>query len=536
MNSRRDHTGGKLLTLAAVAFLCVGSGGRSLPATGDAVSAYRLAATGLAGPAIPQAPDTGTPDRATPASLPQSAVSTPQVTVGQARDLSDAFARVAAAVTPAVVRIQTERPLPQSHRDLPDRFRDMFNFPDAPPGTPDLAGGSGVLVAPDGLILTNNHVVAGATRIVVTLWDKRTYEATVVGTDPTTDIALINVDATGLPAASLGDSDAIRVGEWVLAIGNPGFHDANTLDFTVTGGILSAKGRPLDVIRQELASHNDPAAAYAIEDFLQTDAAINPGNSGGPLIDLRGQVVGINTAIASGTGFNQGYGFAIPVNVARRVMRDLLEHGRVRRPLLGIGIQNVGPEDAEVYDLPRIAGVLVEDFQANSPAERAGLRRHDVIVAVNDQAVERLGQFQRLVALHEPGERINVEVIRYGQRHRFTVTLKEADLGGARVVRTPERERDSSLGIAVVDLTPTLARERRFREPGGALIAAVEPSSPARRRGVTRDLLIRSINRTPVSSAADAERMLRAATRGSIVSLVLEDAGGATVIRNVRVP
>lgn len=539
MTSR--HTTGKVVTLTVVAFLCgIGSAGRLPLGATSADGAARFAplpGNDEATPTVRTAP--GGRSTVTTTSTPQTAQRPRQRTVAEAQDFSEAFADIAAEVTPAVVRIQTERSLGEAHRNIPDRLRDMFNnLPEDHPEPlfPELAGGSGVLVSPDGLILTNNHVIAGADRILVTLWDKRTFEATVVGTDPTTDIALVMVDEGGLPAARLGDSDRARVGEWVLAIGNPGFYDANTLDFTVTSGILSAKGRPLDIIRQELASQADPAAAYAIEDFLQTDAAINPGNSGGPLVDLRGEVIGINTAIASGTGFNQGYGFAVPINVARRVMDDLLRHGRVRRPLLGISIQNITPEDAEVYRLPQISGVLVEDFQRESPAERAGLRRHDVIVAVNGETVERLGQFQRLVARHEPGEDVAVDVIRYGERHRFTVRLSEADLGNGRVVRTPERRGAPGLGIEVVDLTPTLARERRFSRPGGALIASVDPMSPAQRRDVPRDALIRTINGARVESADEARRLLRDARPGSVVSLLLENNDGQTFIRNVRVP
>ncbi|HUE76771.1 MAG TPA: trypsin-like peptidase domain-containing protein [Longimicrobiales bacterium] len=542
MTSR--HTMVKLVTLTGVAFLCgIGSGSR-LPAgtTADGGPDYRLAGESAApSGAVDTSPGSANaaPGAASMAASRQEiGGSTRRPAVADPQQLSTAFADIAAAVTPAVVRIQTERSLAEANRDVAGRLRDMFNLPDdhPPPMYPELAGGSGVLVSPDGLILTNNHVIAGADRILVTLWDKRMFEATVVGADPTTDIALIVVDQGGLPAARLGDSDAARVGEWVLAIGNPGFQDANTLDFTVTSGILSAKGRPLDIIRQELASRANPAAPYAIEDFLQTDAAINPGNSGGPLIDLRGEVIGINTAIASGTGFNQGYGFAVPINVARRVMDDLLQYGRVRRPLLGISIQNVAPEDAHVYGLPSIAGVLVEDFQRASPAERAGLRRHDVIVAVNGARVDRLGQFQRLVARHEPGEDVQVDVIRYGDRLRFQVRLSEADLGRNRVVRSPERRTASGLGIEVVDLTPTLARERSFARPGGALIASVDPMSAASRRDVPRDVLIRTIDRQQVASAEDARRLLRAARPGSVVSLLLEDHLGSTFIRNVRVP
>ncbi|NIP79854.1 MAG: trypsin-like serine protease, partial [Gemmatimonadetes bacterium] len=406
--SRIDPT--RAGTLIALAALCAVASAAGTPPDRAVAgpSVYHLAAlTQQAGP------HRTAPPRRAPEREPRRETASLEA----ARRLSAAFADVAAAVTPAVVQIQTERSLEAIHRGMRNRLEDMFDrLPDdhPVPEFPQLAGGSGVLVSGDGLILTNNHVVSGADRITVTLWDKRVFDATVVGTDPTTDMALILIDEGGLPAAELGDSDRLRVGEWVLAIGNPGFRDASTLDFTVTSGIVSAKGRPLDVIQNDLTTGGDPEVArYAIEDFIQTDAAINPGNSGGPLVDLDGRVVGINTAIASANGVSQGYGFAVPINVAKRVMADLLEHGYVRRPLLGISIQNISAEDAEVYGLRRIAGVLVEDFAGDSPAERAGLRRHDVITAVDGTAVERLGQFQRLVAQHEPGDVVAVEVVRY---------------------------------------------------------------------------------------------------------------------------
>lgn len=520
---------GRAVTLAVVAFLCgIGTANWLPAATGAGEgSPYQLAAA---------APSVVTPVVQT--SLPQQR---PAAGTDEARRFSRAFADAAEGVTPAVVRIQTERPLPDGQRNLQNRMRDLFDrLPEGHPDPyPDVAGGTGVLVSGDGLILTNNHVIAGASRITVTLADKRVYEATVVGADPTTDIALIVVDEGGLPTARLGDSDAVRVGEWVLAIGNPAFHRASTLDFTVTSGIVSAKGRPLDVIRQELLQGREQTravAAYAIEDFIQTDAAINPGNSGGPLVDLDGAIIGINTAIASGSGFNQGYGFAVPINMAKRVMADLLEYGHVRRPLLGIGIQNVEPEDAQVYGLPRIAGVLIEDFPDGSPAEQAGLRRHDVIVAVDGEPVERVGQFQRMIASHRPGDLVEVDVVRFGEQRRYAVRLMEADLGNQRVVRTaPERPRNPDLGLEFVDLTSSMARERRY-SGAGALIAAVRPNSPANRRGIDRGLLVREINREKVESAAAAERILRSLPSGAIASLLLEDEQGATSIRNLRVP
>lgn len=459
--------------------------------------------------------------------------------LSDARAFSAAFAEVAAVATPAVVQIRTERSLSGMDAASRGRLDEMLDrLPDRHPA-PDMthmADGTGFLVAEDGLILTNNHVIAGADRIQVILWDKRVFEARVVGADPTTDLALVRVDQEGLPHVSLGDSEELRVGEWVLAIGNPGFRDDNTLDFTVTSGIVSAKGRPLRVIQNDLVTDGNPAARYAIEDFIQTDAAINPGNSGGPLLDLDGRVVGINTAIASINGVNQGYGFAVPINVARRVMRDLLEYGHVRRPLLGISIENVTPEDAQVYGLSRIAGVLVVDFADDSPAERAGLERHDVIVALDGAPVDRLGQFQRLVAAREPGEMVRVDVVRYGERLRLPVRLTEADLGNGRVVRTEPAPRPApGLGLELADLTPALARDGGFARGGGALVASVVPGGAADRKDVSAGMVIREVDRSPVSSAREAEQMLSSLSSGAIVSLLLEYPGG-TLIRNVRVP
>ena len=526
----------RIATFAALALVCNASAPREpdvAPPAGDVSPPYRLASLEPADPPFSaplESPRVVEPQaqRPTPA---------PSRSLADARAFSAAFAEVAATATPAVVQVRTERSLNGLRRGR--RFDGFDQLPDGHPAPegPYMADGTGFLVSSDGLILTNNHVIAEADRIRVVLWDRRVFEGRVLGADPTTDLALIQVEETGLPFIELGDSERLRVGEWVLAIGNPGFRDDNTLDFTVTSGIVSAKGRPLNVIQDELANYGDPAARYAIEDFIQTDAAINPGNSGGPLLSLEGAVVGINTAIASANGMNQGYGFAVPANVARRVMRDLLEHGRVRRPLLGISIINVTPEDAEVYGLDRIAGVLVEDFAEDSPAERAGLRRHDVIVSLDGTPVERIGQFQRLVAARDPGETVGVDVRRYGERHRFSVTLTEADLGGERVVRTrPEPRETRGLGLDLTDLTDTMARDRRFSTSGGALIAAVEPGSPADGKDVPPGVVVREVNRTAIDSAAEAKRIIESLEPGAIVSLLLELPQGTTFIRNVRIP
>ena len=470
--------------------------------------------------------------------LPPSTPPAAREAVRQATSLSDAFITIAEAVTSSVVRIEVERNVTPAVSRVPAGLRELFESPGGPApedAVPQVLGGSGFLVTNDGYILTNNHVVADADRITVTLRDKRVLEAEVVGTDPTTDIAVIRINETDLPSVALGDSDEARVGEWVLAIGNPGFADESPLDFTVTGGIISAKGRPLNILGAELLAADPAAAQYAIEDFIQTDAVINPGNSGGPLVDLRGTVIGINTAIASSTGYSQGYGFAIPSNLARRVMRDLIQYGYVRRPLLGISIADVTPEDAEVYGLPSIAGVVVEDFAPESPAEQSGLQRHDVIVEVAGTAVDRVGQLQRLVALHEPGDTVPLSVVRYGKPLSVRVRLMEAE-GAGRPTRRPGARPAVGLGLELEELTPALAGQLGFDSAGGVLVSSVAPASPAARKNIDRDHRLVSIDRRPVTTLTEARSLLRQARSGQIVSLLMEWPDGRTYIANVRVP
>jgi serine protease Do len=460
-----------------------------------------------------------------------------QEAVRQASTLSEAFVAIAETVTTSVVRIEVERTAVLDVTPPTGRLDELFERTRPVPETvPQLGGGSGFIVSADGYILTNNHVVAGADRILVTLRDKRVLEAMIVGTDPTTDVAVIKVAAHGLPAARLGNSDDARVGEWVIAVGNPGFEDASTLDFTVTSGIISAKGRPLNILNVELADTDPAAAAYAIEDFIQTDAVINPGNSGGPLVDLRGTVIGINTAIASTTGYSQGYGFAVPSNLARRVMRDLIDFGYVRRALLGVSIVDATQEDAEVYGLERIAGVIVEDVSAESPAAAAGMLRHDVITAVDGTPVERVGQLQRLIAQHHPGDQVTLSVVRYGERLQFRIRLMEVTGSAPPVRSTTAPAPPQDLGLELEELTPLLARQLGYARAGGALIASVAPASAADRKRVLELHRVISIDRQPVDSVAQARALLRAAQSGEIVSLLLESPDGRTYIFNVRVP
>lgn len=504
-----------------------GPNGRKAAIVGIAVTSIGLAAAGvMLRPASAARPD--------PKFVKEPPRELSLQAVKPASELSDAFIAVSEAVTSAVVRIEAEQTGGQRRgswfsRSLPE-FLTAPADSDASSGLPEVSGGSGFIVSSNGYILTNYHVIEGADRITVSLSDKRSFTAQVIGADPSTDVAVIRIDAENLPAVSLGDSDASRVGEWVLAIGNPGFDDASTLDFTVTSGIISAKGRPLNVLEDRTDEGN-----YSIEDFIQTDAVINPGNSGGPLVDIKGRVIGINTAIATTTGYNQGYGFAIPMNLAQRVMKDLIAHGYVRRALLGVSITEISPEDAEVYHLPKIAGVLVEDYDANSPAHSAGLNRSDVIVAVDGAAVESVGGLQRLVALHQPGDFVTLSIIRYGASK--TVRVKLAEAPNDPVTPTgPPAPVPGGLGIEVIDLDARLARELGFKSGGGVIISKVAPGSAAYRKDVVEGHRLQSVNQQRVQSSRDARRLLHGVKSGQIASLVMQTGAGRTYIANVRVP
>ncbi|HEX8906335.1 MAG TPA: Do family serine endopeptidase, partial [Longimicrobiaceae bacterium] len=418
-------------------------------------------------------------------------------------DLSDAFISIAESVTPAVVSIDTERQPrggggEEGEGQVPEEFRRMFpgfRFPEQ--NAPQEARGSGFIISADGYIITNNHVVQDADRIDVVLQDNRHLRATVVGRDPLTDIAVIKVEARGLPTVRLGSSENARIGEWVLAIGNP-----LNLGTTVTSGIISAKGRGLGIIGQTSGSR------WAIEDFIQTDAPINPGNSGGPLVNLRGEVVGVNSAIASRTGFYSGYGFAVPVDLARRIADDLIRYHAVRRPALGVQITEVTPEDAEVYRLARIEGVVAQDFTANSPAERAGMRQGDVIVAVDGKPIQRVGQFQRVIAGYHPGDQVTLDMIRYGQRRQVKVTLIQAQTDSTTRVAANDRPAaepengTSKLGVAVGPMTQDVARRLGYSGTSGLIVTDVQPYGPGARAGLQEGTRILAVDGQAVNDVA----------------------------------
>ena len=447
-------------------------------------------------------------------------------------DASQAFTSIADHVTPAVVSIQTERRAttranPRQRGQVPPGLEDFFDQfdPRRQQQQPSRGSGSGFIVSSDGYVLTNNHVVADADRVNVTLMDKRVFKARVVGRDPSTDVAVLKIEGDKFPSVTFGNDLNTRVGEWVLAIGNP-----LGLDFTVTAGIVSAKGRS-----GELRGLYE--SSYAIVDYIQTDAAINPGNSGGPLVNIRGEVIGINSAIASQTGFYAGYGFAIPITLAKSVMEDLIAHGRVRRAVLGIAINEVTPEDAEAAGLKEIRGARVDGFTGDpSPAERAGIEVGDVIVAINGQPVDRVASLQRIVRGFEPGQRVTVDVMRFGERKTVTVPLTEAPQETQVAARQNDAVENASvsnvkLGISVEPIPVELARQANLgADARGLLVREVDLDGPANQQLFARTDVIaevlRPAPRRAVKTVADLERALSRVRDGDIVSLYVYNIGG----------
>src|SRR5712692_9570155 len=442
-------------------------------------------------------------------------------------DLGDAFVAVAERVKPAVVFIQSEKRERADAQHLPPGFDDFFpqlrRRPQIEQGT-----GSGFVVSSDGYILTNNHVVAGADRVNVRLYDKREFSAKVVGTDPNTDVAVVKIDATGLPTVVFGNSDSTRVGEWALAIGNP---LGEAFAFTVTAGIVSAKGRQLSGLQQ---------SRYAMQDFLQTDAAINPGNSGGPLVNIHGEVIGINSAIASETGFYAGYGFAPPINLARTVMTQLIATGHVERAVMGVSIRPITPEDAEDAKLRQVRGVLVEDFSSDdAPARKAGLEQGDVITALDGQPVEYVAQLQQRVGFKKPGDTVELTVRRENREQKtITVRLQAAPADtdaseeqvAARGVGAAERaSTHASLGITVDPVSQEDASDPQLKavakNGGGLVVTEVSPDGPAYGRLVPQGTnggpdVILKVNGQPVRTRAEFRAALREAKSGEIVTLI----------------
>ena len=508
--------------------------GRKVAFTFTAFAGGLLLATGLGWTSASHAMPPLTEEDQVPASAVQPAL-----------DLSQAFTNLADAVTPAVVRIETRRTVQGRNQAVPEQFRRFFDEETEDPQPRNaIAGGSGFIVSPDGYILTNNHVVEGANDLRVYFPDRRYFQARVVGSDPFTDVAVIKVEVDEeLPTMSFGDSDVINVGEWILAIGNPGFGASTQLDFTVTAGIISARGRGLRLLRNDIFRDprfaEDPTiSGYAIEDFIQTDAVINPGNSGGPMVNLQGQVVGINSAIASTTGVYQGYGFAIPINLARRIMEDLVEYGYVKRPRIGVQIQDVAAEDAEAYGLPSVSGVLVQSVDQAGPSAGA-LKAEDVIRALDGQPVGYVSELQAEIAERRPGDRVELTIFRDSRETMVSIRLGEAPLNNfaAKETESPVLA-EERLGIQVELVDPKQAREADLEEVTGVLLTEVARGSAAERRNVGAFVgqQLFQVNDTPIDSPQDLRDALDGTGTGDIVSLHFRDRSGAERVVNVRMP
>ncbi|MEO8575599.1 MAG: trypsin-like peptidase domain-containing protein [Gemmatimonadales bacterium] len=472
---------------------------------------------------------------------------------------SNAFVEIADHVTPGVVAISVEsRPQANTQQrrvpngmQLPPGFEDFFNQQQQQPQV-ESGSGSGFIVSKDGYILTNNHVVTMgdrttiADRVTVQMLDNRTYKARVVGNDPTTDIAVIKIDGRNdLPVLALGNDATSRVGEWVLAIGNPlGF------DFTVTAGIISAKGRSLPGLLSRRGDTNN----YSISDLIQTDAAINPGNSGGPLVNQRGEVIGITSAIASPTGVNAGYGFAIPITLAKKVMEDIIAHGKVRVGVLGILIREVTPEDAAVAGMKDIRGAKVDGFSpaTGSGAERAGLQAGDIIVTADGVPVERVSTLQRVVRNHQPGEKVKLEIMRYGQKKSFDVTLTElaesarvGPVSGPRTTTTPIAKpatfSSDELGISFSPVPAQLATDAKLpMDRRGVLVTDIVPLGAAYQKLGPQDVIFEVLYPAPrrsIKSPSDLQTVLRGLKSGDYISLNVHSLaqGGSDRVVNIRI-
>ncbi len=458
--------------------------------------------------------------------VPIPALAEDEAGISTLKQLGKAFAAVAEKASPAVVAIEVQRtvtirqqqsyepfegwPFGDSFDPFGDDFWDFFRqrrSPQrqqrrAPQRQQDVttAKASGFIISADGYILTNNHLVGEAEKIKVILADEREFFAERTGTDPESDVAVIKIDAKNLPYLELADSDKLEVGEWVLAIGNP-----FGLSHTVTAGIVSAKGRS-----------NVGLATY--EDFIQTDAAINFGNSGGPLVNLDGKVVGINTAIL-GPGGNIGIGFAIPINMAGNIYRQLVKSGKVSRGFLGVLPQDMDKEKAEIFGLKGRKGVLIPEIEPNSPAEKAGLQHDDVILEIDGEPVTSADELRSRIAQFPPDSKVDIVIWRDGERETVTVTLAERPSVEELTARSAAAD---SLGITVQNLTGELAQRYGYEGQTGVIVTSVESSSDAAQAGIAPGALIKEVNRKKVHNTQEFNEAIAKAAKNARVLLLVK--------------
>jgi len=430
--------------------------------------------------------------------------------------IPDSFAELAAKQAHVAVNISTTKTIkairrfsPFQGREFKDFFGDEFFrhfFGEIPEGKMKQRSlGSGVVVSGDGYILTNNHVVADADEILVTLSDKKQYEAKVIGKDPKTDLALIKIKTENtIPAARLGDSDKLKVGDWVVAIGNP-----FGLGTTVTAGIVSAKGRVI--------------GAGPYDNFIQTDASINPGNSGGPLFNLEGELIGINTAIVAPSGGNVGIGFAIPINMAKSVMPQLKERGKVIRGWLGVSIQIVTQEIKEKFDLKTKDGALIGEVTKDSPADKGGLKRGDVIISFDGKKVMAMKSLPAMVADTPVGKEVEILIIRKGKEKRLTIKIGELKEETRMAATIPEIE--EGFGLSVQELTPELAESLSLKGEKGVVISGIKKGSPASEAALQRGDLIQEIEHEPIENLSDYKRIMKESSSKKQILVVIKHKG-----------
>jgi serine protease Do len=422
------------------------------------------------------------------------------------------FIYAADVVRPAVVHIKTLYEVqPSASRrqyqrspfdDLRDYFGDGYSFPDdrLPDIGPQEASGSGVILTEDGYIVTNNHVIDRSDKIEVVLNDKRSYIAKLVGVDPTTDLALLKIEEKGLPFVKYGNSDNVKVGEWVLAVGNP-----FNLTSTVTAGIVSAKGRNIHILRDK--------DNMAIESFIQTDAAVNPGNSGGALVNLKGELIGINTAIATPTGSFAGYSFAVPVQLVRKVMDDLLKHGQVQRALLGVTILDINDAMAKEKGIKEYSGVYVAGVNPGSAAEKAGIKEGDVITRINGIAVNSASELQENVARFRPGDKIKVNFVRKGEPVEVEAILKNK-MGDTSIIKKDDSSVKNLLGAEIRTITKEEAQKMKIE--GGAKISRLGDGK-IKEAGIKEGFIITSVDKNPVKGAEDVAQILEENRTGGLL-------------------
>lgn len=477
------------------------------------------------------------------ASEPQLGGPLPKLSNDQTRERVNAsFIEVSKAIQPTVVSISVKaerRKVSQNSDDNP--FRKFFNLPEGEEfdfGDPSPGGGlgSGVIITSDGYIMTNNHVIENAAEkggITVKLMDKREFTGRLIGTDPTTDIAVIKIDATNLSVAAIGNSDKTQIGEWVIAVGNP-----LGLESTVTTGIVSSLGRSIEIFDRQKTGR------YGIANFIQTDAAINPGNSGGGLFDLSGSVIGINTAIASTTGMYAGYGFAVPINVARAVAMDLIKMGKVNRGYIGVTIKSVDAADAESLGLDRPRGVRVDDIVKNGAGEAAGLKMNDIILSIDGREVNESNELQGMIAVHHAGDEIVLKVFRDGREIEKKVKLKARDEDGdvasketitnsGNINDEAETATIEAVGLGVRNLTSQ--ELDTYSVSSGVMISNVQSGSIAQDRGLVRNLVITKVGNNPVKNVSEFEKAIDA-YRGRSVGLTVKTSKGDTHFFSMRIP